>query len=135
MSAASNPQSAADSKRSVWVVNGDGSRRGFLLDSLASQGFEVCGFQDIESAVLSGEPRNGCVLITAEKLPDGHFGELLSRLTHSTSSLSTIVTSIDGTVEHAVNAFRHGANDYLVEPYSGDEVCSMVQRALKKQLP
>ncbi|MGR8948568.1 MAG: response regulator [Gammaproteobacteria bacterium] len=135
MSTASEPQSAADCKRPVWVVDGDGPRRGFVLDSLTSHGFEVRGFHDIESAVLNGKPENGCVLITAEKLPDGHFGELLSRLTHVASSLSTIVTSFDGTVERAVNAFRHGANDYLVEPYSRDELCNVVQRALKKQTP
>ena len=103
-----------------------------LQHSLSSQGYIVNSFEDIATALKQAVQSDRFVLVTAEQLPDGYFGELISSLKNKQKIVTTIVTSLDGTIERAVDAFRHGAQDYLVEPYSSLELNDVIQRALSK---
>ena len=116
----------------VWLVDGNQMNRERLQHSLSSQGYIVNSFEDIATALKQAVQSDRFVLVTAEQLPDGYFGELISSLKNKQKIVTTIVTSLDGTIERAVDAFRHGAQDYLVEPYSSLELNDVIQRALSK---
>ena len=119
-------------EQTVWVVNGDDVKRESLRDSLSYHGYKVSVFKNIAAALTENANDDQFVIVTAEQLPDGYFGDLLGPLKEQQTVLSTIVTSLDGTIERAVDAFRHGAEDYLVEPYSGIELSDVIKRALNK---
>ena len=103
-----------------------------LEESLKQQGYKVDAFADIASAIIESSAWQRLVVVTAEQLPDGYFGDLISQLEQQPRILSTIVTSHNGTVDRAVEAFKHGAQDFLVEPYSSFELSNIIQRALSK---
>lgn len=120
----------------VWLVDGDDMKRENLQDSLRQHGYAVSTFENIASVLTNSAQTDRFVIVTAERLPDGYFGDLINRLKSNQMILSTIVTSLDGTIERAVDAFRHGAQDYLVEPYSSFDLIEVIQRSLnnaKKQ--
>ena len=127
-----NTKNARMMSQAVWLVDGDERKRESLQHSLNLHGYTVSTFEDIASVLTESIRMDRFVIVTAERLPDGYFGELISNLKGKQQILSTIVTSLDGTIERAVDAFRHGAQDYLVEPYSSLELNDVIQRALRK---
>ena len=127
-----NTKNARMMSQAVWLVDGDERKRESLQHSLSLHGYTVSTFEDIASVLTESIRMDRFVIVTAERLPDGYFGELVSNLKDKQLIISTIVTSLDGTIERAVDAFRHGAQDYLVEPYSSLELNDVIQRALHK---
>jgi len=63
------------------------------------------------------------------KLPDGEGTDLLERLMKMPERPMTIMMSGYGTVESAVNCMRQGAFDYLLKPFSLNQIEVLVQKA------
>lgn len=73
------------------------------------------------------------VLITDVNLPDGDGIDLIEQLAASGAGADSIVITAYGTVEHAVDAMRRGASDYLQKPVRLDELALVVQRVLDRR--
>ncbi len=63
------------------------------------------------------------------KLPDGEGTDLLERLMKMPERPMTIMMSGYGTVESAVSCMRQGAFDYLLKPFSLNQIEVLVQKA------
>ena len=59
--------------------------------------------------------------------------QLLTRIKATHPALATIVMTAYGTIESAVEARRHGADDYLVKPFEVPDLLRALHRALDQQ--
>ena len=59
--------------------------------------------------------------------------QLITRIKAMHPSLATIVMTAYGTAESAVEARRHGADDYLVKPFEMPDLLVALHRALEQQ--
>ena len=73
------------------------------------------------------------LVITDMNLPDGDGVELIREIDESGFGSDIIVITAYGTVEHAVDAMRHGASDYLEKPVRLDELAIVVGRTLEQR--
>lgn len=67
------------------------------------------------------------------KMPEMDGAELLKRINHDFFSVPVIVLTGHGSIEHAVNAMRSGAYDFLTKPIDLDRLELIVKRALQSR--
>ena len=123
---------AAAPARAVWIIDSDELKRAQMQTALVRHGYLVHGFEDVTSALTSTAIAERLIVIIADRLANGCFVEGLDDLNDMQEIALTIVTSSAGSIDGAVDAFRHGAQDYLLEPYSSFELDDVIQRALEK---
>ena len=116
--------------RNILVVDDDYHMRVALSEALIKAGYEVRAAEDGRVAMESIEKSACDLVITDVKMPYINGTDLLGRLKKEQCSLPVIVITAYGTVEHAVNAIKEGAFDYIQKPFDTETLYGIVQRAL-----
>lgn len=71
------------------------------------------------------------LVITDLKLPDGDGLDILNSAKRHNPLTEVIIVTAYGTVETAVRAMRLGASDFIMKPFSADELDTAVNKALE----
>jgi len=100
--------------------------------ALLPLGYQVSVATDGSSAIHQAVKLQPDVLITNITLPGLSGKDLLVALNSHGMSMPAIVLAEKGQESHIIQAFRLGANDYLMLPVREAEVVSCVERALKQ---
>ena len=116
--------------RNILVVDDDYHMRVALSEALVKAGYEVRAAEDGRVAMESIKKSSCDLVITDVKMPYINGIDLLGRLKKERCSLPVIVITAYGTVEHAVNAIKEGAFDYIQKPFDTETLYGIVQRAL-----
>ena len=116
--------------RNILVVDDDYQMRVALSEALIKAGYEVRAAEDGRVAMESIKQRGCDLVITDVKMPYINGIDLLGRLKKAQCSLPVIVITAYGTVEHAVNAIKEGAFDYIQKPFDAETLYGIVERAL-----
>ena len=116
--------------RNILVVDDDYHMRMALAEALGKAGYEVCSAEDGRVALESIKKAPWDLVITDVKMPYINGTDLLGRIKKEQCSLPVIVITAYGTVEHAVNAMKEGAFDYIQKPFNTETLYEVVQRAL-----
>jgi DNA-binding NtrC family response regulator len=69
------------------------------------------------------------IIFVDVRLPDGDGTTLLSRLSSLPSSPLVVMMTGYGTIESAVQCMRQGAFDYIIKPFSMEEIDVLIKRA------
>ena len=116
---------------SILVIDDDNLMRDYVQEALNRGGHEV-------DAVASGQEgidrfsRTGYdVVVTDLKMKPVNGLEVLHRLRAEGSRTRCIIMTAYGTVETAVEALKEGADDYIMKPFSPDELELAVARVLE----
>ena len=117
--------------RSVLIVDDEPVQAGILGDILALEGLEVAIQTDPEKALALAQTQSFDLLICDLKMPKMDGIELLQRIRRVHPDLTVIITTAYGTIQTAVRAMREGAFDYIMKPFSKEELLLTVQRAFK----
>ncbi len=116
------------SHATVLVVEDEPALREALSDTLQMAGYPVELAGDGREAldkIANGEI--GMVVSDVAMQPmDGNA--LLRRIRGSRPELPVLLMTAYGTIEHAVEAMREGAVDYLVKPFAAEELVDKVSR-------
>lgn len=113
----------------VLVVDDDAGIRSVLRTLLAPR-YTLSEAADGEEA-LRLFARHGADLVLSDLQMPGIGGlELLRRIKAADDTVAFLLLTGAGTVEHAVEALRLQADDYLVKPFHVDEVLLSAERAL-----
>jgi DNA-binding NtrC family response regulator len=75
------------------------------------------------------------LIITELKLPDECGIDLLSRVLRTCPDLAVIMVAGTSTVPEAVEAMKQGASEFLLKPFSADEIVYVVNKVLAGALP
>ncbi len=123
----------------ILLVEDDRALRTFLADNLTADGFEllVAGTAREGSALL--ESRAPAVAIVDVELPDASGLSLIARVRRSDPRFARVdpqqrflVLSGRGTELDRVRGLQHGADDYVVKPFSYPELLLRVRSLLRR---
>ncbi len=117
----------------LLVVDDDALIRRSLSELLRREGYEVLeastGAEALETAALA-QPH---LVISDFNMPEVDGMALLRELHSRRPDLPVILVTGYGTVEHAVEAMKSGAYDYVSKPILDDEMMLVVRRALEER--
>jgi len=119
--------------RSVLVVEDEQATRDLLRAQLA-QDFEVRTAGNGEEALSSMSSRDFDLMLLDMNLPGISGLDVMKQLHELENAPTVIVVSADSNVSSAVDALREGAYDYLVKPFSMDELRATLDRASERTL-
>ncbi|MGD1019091.1 MAG: sigma-54 dependent transcriptional regulator [Verrucomicrobiia bacterium] len=113
----------------ILIVEDDKSLRKCLEESLRNKRYSVFPAGSLREAreLLARETFD--VLVTDLRLPDGTSLDLLKELAARPQRPLTIVMTGHASVESAVDCMRHGAFEYLVKPFSLDQLDIAIEKA------
>ncbi len=116
---------------SVLIVDDEKVQAGILGEILKHEGFDVTTQTDPEQALTVVQGQSFDLVISDLKMPKMDGIEFLQRLRKIQPDLTVIIMTAYGTVETAVRAMREGAYDYVMKPFSKEELLITIQRAVK----
>ncbi len=102
-----------------------------LLDlTLREEGYETLAAGDAESGLKILRREKVDLIITDLRLPGMNGLEFLQAAKHANGTLPVVVMTAYGTVETAVEAMKAGASDYVLKPFSLEEIKLIVRKEL-----
>ena len=104
-----------------------------LQRALEAAGFEVIAVPSPEDALDALDRRTVDLLLTDHRLPGIDGVQLLTQIKATHPAVATVVMTAYGTIESAVEARRHGADDYLLKPFEVPDLLRALHRALDQQ--
>jgi DNA-binding NtrC family response regulator len=120
-------------KQRFMVVDDELIVRESLAAWLEKEGAEAHKAESGEEALALMERHFYDILFVDIKMPGiGGFG-LLEQVKQSFPSTLVVIITAYGTVEHAVQAMRMGANDFLVKPFDPEGLGLLVAKLLEHQ--
>jgi len=117
----------------ILVVEDDPGQREQLVGFLGSLGVTTLEAGDAETALGLLDRESVDIVITDLRLPGDSGIELLRDARAANPALDFIVVTAHGSVEAAVEAIRHGADDFLTKPVDLDVLEFRVRRLLDRR--
>jgi DNA-binding NtrC family response regulator len=115
----------------ILIVEDEPKMLRLLELNLAEEGYTIFLAADAEAGlrVLRQEPID--LVLTDLKLPGMSGLGLLQEIKQLSASLPVVVMTAYGTVETAVEAMKAGASDYVLKPFSLEEIKLIVRKELQ----
>ena len=126
--------SSADGGR-VLVVEDDDAVRAAVDRGLGVHGFDVSSVPDAESALSAVARRRPDLMIVDVGLPGMSGIELCTRLRGLEVETPILILSARDQVGDRVAGLQAGADDYLVKPFSLDELAARLHALLRRSRP
>ncbi len=116
---------------SVLVIDDEQLMRDFVKETLSRSGYKVAIASDGKSGmdILEKEPID--LVVTDLKMSRMDGLEVLHQVRTGFPGVDVVVMTAYATVETAVSALKDGAVDYIMKPFTPDEIEVVVQKALE----
>lgn len=98
-----------------------------LTDILTKENYEVSSFSDGNEAFNSLNTNNYDVIITDLRLPGTNGIDILKKAKEINAKTIVIIITAYATVETAIEALKLGAYDYLLKPFSPEQLLSILK--------
>ncbi|MBI5251361.1 MAG: diguanylate cyclase [Desulfomonile tiedjei] len=115
----------------ILVVDDDPMVRDIVVESIRIAGYEVDVCGDGVEALKKNEEKNYDFIVTDMRLPGMDGLSLIKRLKASSSNTDVIVITGYGSIENAVACMRAGALEYLIKPFTVDQIQVAVRKAIE----
>ncbi|HEX9949811.1 MAG TPA: ATP-binding protein [Thermodesulfobacteriota bacterium] len=121
--------------RKVLVIDDEAVIRDSCRRILASDGCEVVTAADGEEGLeaIKGDPQGLAVVLLDLKMPGMSGMQVLEAAGKFNPALLIVVITGYATVDSAVEAMKKGAYDFIAKPFTPDQLCLVVNRALEKR--
>lgn len=118
----------------VHVVDDDAPFRTAIERRLKLAGYDVASYASAQELLdhLPGDAQPGCILLDVQ-IPDVSGPELQSRLTELGSTVPIVFLTGHADTATTVRAIKAGAEDFLTEPVSSEQLIDAIERALARQ--
>lgn len=116
----------------VLIVDDDDRLRGFLAEELALEGYAVTEAADGQAALQAARRGASDLVVLDWTLPDFNGVEVCRRLRATGVALPVLMLTGRDAVRDRVEALDAGADDYLVKPFSIEELLARL-RALQRR--
>jgi len=114
----------------ILIVEDEAKMRRLLELNLADDGFQTLSAGDAETGLKLLQNGPVDLVLTDLKLPGMNGLDFLAEVKRFHASLPVVVMTAFGTVETAVEAMKAGASDYVLKPFSLDEMRMVVHKEL-----
>ncbi len=119
-------------KKYVFLVEDDDGMRSDLQRALQFCGYTVLSFASPEKFLSEFKPLVPAVLVTDMRMPKLSGVELQSELIEKGHKIPIIFISGESSDAQIVKAFKKGAFDFLLKPFSREDFLSAVARAIEQ---
>ncbi len=117
----------------ILVVDDEISMREFLGILMEREGYRVDLADSAESAVSLLQSASYDLVISDVKMPGMDGIALLAHVKNSAPDTAVIMVTAFSTAEHAVEAMKLGAYDYIAKPFNVEEIRIIVRNALDRR--
>ncbi|HRU07201.1 MAG TPA: sigma-54 dependent transcriptional regulator [Candidatus Brocadiia bacterium] len=114
------------------VVDDDPLSREFLVEVLRRCGLHVLSACDGRAGLDIFQREEPDIVFTDLRMPGMSGIDLLEKAAESSPAATIILTTAFASVQSAVEAMRKGAYDYLVKPFSPDEIEALLGRVKER---
>ncbi len=115
----------------ILIVDDKQDIRDVIKRHLKKEGHHVLTAPSAESALTLLNQEKVQILLTDLKMPGMNGMELLEKVKEMDPELHVLVITAYGTVEDAVTAMRKGAYDFVLKPFSMDELQMRINHCLQ----
>lgn len=116
----------------ILVVEDERKIAGFLQRGLSDEGHRVDVAADLAAARSAVELAEYDLLLVDRMLPDGDGLSLIREVRRKQVTLSAICLTARDRVEERVEGLQGGADDYLVKPFSFDELLARIEAVTRR---
>lgn len=120
------------SKKYIFLVEDNDELRSDLERALKFCGYTIFSFASPEDFLREFKPLVPAVLVTDMRMPKQSGIELQSELVAKGHKIPIIFISGESTDHQIVKAFKNGAFDFLLKPFSREDFLSAVAKAIEK---
>ena len=117
-------------ERAILVVDDEESMRIALSEALVRGGHQVDCVTNGYDALTRVSSESFKLIITDVRMPKMDGLQVLQEIKKVSPRTPVIVITAYGAVQNAVDAMRRGAADYILKPFSFDDLSAAVKRAL-----
>src|SRR5271167_743460 len=117
----------------ILIIEDEAKMRRLLELNLGEDGFTTLSAGDAEAGLKLLRENSVDLVVTDLKLPGMSGLEFLHAIKRQHAVLPVVVMTAFGTVETAVEAMKAGASDYVLKPFSLDEMRMVVHKELDVQ--
>lgn len=114
----------------ILVVDDDPMVLDVVVESIRAAGFQADACEDGEEALNKNATTPYDLILTDMKLPGLDGLSLIKRLKSGQSETDVIVITGYGSIENAVECMKAGALDYIIKPFTVDQIQVAVRKAL-----
>jgi two-component system, NtrC family, response regulator AtoC len=115
---------------SILIVEDEPKMRRLLELRLGEEGFAVHSAPDAESGLNILNREHPELVLTDFRLPGMDGLEFLQAVKRVNAHLPVVIMTAHGSVESAVEAMKIGASDYVLKPFSLDELVLILRKEL-----
>lgn len=117
---------------SILVVDDSEETVELIRRNLESSGYTIYTASNVQTAIRSLEARAFDLVITDLKMPDGNGLEIVRHASENYKNLGILVITGFPSIQGAVESIRIGAEEYLVKPFTDQELFDSVNRVLAR---
>jgi|SRR5882724_12051056 len=114
----------------ILIVEDEAKMRRLLELNLGEDGWTTASAGDAESGMKMFREDSFDMVLTDFKLPGMNGLEFLKGIRQINSEIPVVMMTAYGSVETAVEAMRNGANNYVLKPFSLEEIKLVVRKEL-----
>ena len=115
---------------SILIVEDEAKMRRLLELNLGEQGFTTHAVADAEAGLKLLSQEQVDLVVTDFRLPGMNGLEFLQAIKRVNAALPVVMMTAYGSVESAVEAMKMGASDYVLKPFSLEEMTLVVRKEL-----
>jgi two-component system, NtrC family, response regulator HydG len=119
---------------SVLVVDDSTETVELIRRNLVSAGYQVYTAHHVQGAIAMLDSLRVDLVITDLKMPDGNGMQLVQHVSENFKGVGILVITAFPSIEGAVQSIKVGAEEYLVKPFTDQELFGAVERVLAKTL-
>lgn len=118
-------------KEKILIIEDSVELISFLAEGvLAYHGYPVVTARTVQEGLRKLSSEEPDLLLLDLELPDSSGMEVLKAMQEQGSSIPVIMMTAYGSESIAVEAFRWGAKDYLIKPFTSEKVVDALERTL-----
>ena len=122
---------AVDPSVSILVVEDERAQRELIVEILERAGHELRAAADVDQALDEIGDEVPDLILCDWRMPGRDGGELLKEVRQRGLGCGFIVMTAYGSIAHAVEAIRLGADDYLGKPFEREALLLAVHRVIR----
>jgi DNA-binding NtrC family response regulator len=117
----------------VLVVEDEAEQRDIVSQIIAADGFQVDAVESAEQALDKLKTITCDIILSDWRLPGESGLQLLKKIKAQGLNSAFVLVTGHGSVEHAIDAIKSGADDYLSKPYKKQTLLFTLQKVCEAQ--
>lgn len=117
----------------ILVIDDEDLMREYVVETLSRVGYEVDSVDNGRAGLDLLSSKQHDIVVTDLKMTPIDGIEVVRETRRTQPAANCIVMTAYGTIETAVSAMRYGADDYILKPFSPDELELAVERVIERR--